>query len=271
MTTEPTAFIVQFNPVALSLGPLQIHWYALAYLAGFIFGWWYIKYLARKLNMTITPQQIDDFLTWAIAGVLLGGRLGYVLFYMPSYYLQHPLEIFALWQGGMSFHGGLVGIIAATFLFARKQKLPALLLADLVAAAGPIGLGLGRLTNFINGELYGRTTDAPIGMIFPRAGDNLPRHPSQLYEAGLEGIALFFIIFILMRFTSISRYHGVIGGIFLSGYGLARFSIEFFREPDAQLGFLFAGATMGQLLSLPMIFSGLWVIVWALKHKASAK
>lgn len=269
--TTPTPYIVEFDPIALSLGPLQIHWYALAYLAGFIFGWWYIKYLARKLNMAITPQQIDDFLTWAIAGVLLGGRLGYVLFYMPGYYLQHPLEIFALWQGGMSFHGGLIGIIAATILFARKYKIAIFTLGDLVAAAGPIGLGLGRLSNFINGELYGRTTDAPIGMIFPRAGDNLPRHPSQLYEAGLEGIALFFIIFNLMRFTSISRYPGVIGGIFLSGYGLARFSIEFFREPDAQLGFLFAGATMGQLLSLPMIFSGLCIIIWALKYKAHQK
>jgi phosphatidylglycerol:prolipoprotein diacylglycerol transferase len=166
---------------------------------------------------------------------------------------------------------GLMGIIAATILFARKYKIAIFTLGDLVAAAGPIGLGLGRLSNFINGELYGRTTDAPIGMIFPRAGDNLPRHPSQLYEAGLEGIALFFIIFILMRFTSISRYPGVIGGIFLSGYGLARFSIEFFREPDAQLGFLFAGATMGQLLSLPMIFSGLCIIIWALKYKAHQK
>lgn len=260
-------FVVQFNPIAIQLGPLAVHWYALAYLSGFLLGWRYIVYLAERFALPITRTQIDDFLSWAIAGVLLGGRLGYAIFYQPDYFLAHPLEVFALWQGGMSFHGGLVGIITATLLFARRHKLSILMLADLVAAAGPIGLFFGRLANFINGELYGRVTTSPVGMIFPRAGDGLPRYPSPLFEAALEGLVLFIVLFILSRTVDLKKHVGLLGGTFLAGYGLARFAVEFFREPDVQLGYLIFGASMGQLLSLPMIFAGIWFIVRAVLSK----
>jgi len=263
--------IANFNPVAVSIGPLQIHWYALAYLAGFIGGWAYIKRIIKRKALPITDVQLDDFLTYAIAGVLLGGRLGYVLFYNLDVYLAHPLDVFKLWQGGMSFHGGLMGIIAAVFIYCRRQKLDPLLFGDLVAMAGPIGLFFGRLTNFINGELYGRVTDVSWAFIFPHAGDNLPRHPSQLYEAGLEGLLLFIILGWLAWRTDALKHRGRIGGLFLLGYALARFAVEFVREPDSQLGFLYAGATMGQLLCIPMALLGLWLFLRSLRHTGAAK
>jgi phosphatidylglycerol---prolipoprotein diacylglyceryl transferase len=253
--------IADFDPVALRLGPLQIHWYALAYLVGFLGGWAYIKQLIALKQLSVTRTQLDDFLTYAIIGVLLGGRLGYVLFYSGSYYLQHPLHIFALWEGGMSFHGGALGVIAAVLLFCKRNKLDPFAFGDLIAAAAPIGLFFGRLTNFVNGELYGRITDVPWAFIFPRA-DQSPRHPSQLYEAGLEGLLLFTLLWWLCVRTSIlKKYPGRVAALFILGYSMSRFAVEFVREPDAQLGFLYAGATMGQLLCLPMFAFGLWVFL----------
>lgn len=255
--------IANFDPVALQIGPLAIHWYALAYLAGFLLGWRYILWLARRAALPVTPEQIGDFLNWAIAGVLLGGRLGYVLIYNPAYYATHPVEVLYLWQGGMSFHGGLAGVVGAVLLFCRIRRINPFLLGDLVAAAGPIGLFLGRISNFINGELYGRPTGADWGVVFPHAGDGLMRHPSQLYEAGLEGILLFLLLFWLATRTQSLRRPGTLAGVFLLGYAVSRFVVEFFREPDPQLGFLYAGATMGQLLCVPMALFGLWVLLHA--------
>lgn len=252
--------IADFNPIALDLGVIQIHWYALAYLSGFLGGWAYLRSLIKSGKALLTLEQLDDFLSWAIAGVLLGGRLGYVLFYNFDQYAAHPLHVFYLWEGGMSFHGGFVGIMAAILLFARKHQISPFHLGDLIAAAGPIGLLFGRITNFINGELYGRVTDVSWGVIFPRANDNLPRHPSQLYEAGLEGLLLFTLLWVLLTYTPALKKKGCIAGVFIIGYALSRILVEFVREPDAQLGFLYAGATMGQLLSLPMIAFGLWLI-----------
>lgn len=252
-------FTANFNPVALDLGVIQIHWYALAYLVGFLGGWAYLRGLIKTGKAKLTLLQLDDFLSWAIAGVLLGGRLGYVLFYNAEQYLAHPLHVLYLWEGGMSFHGGLVGIVAAILVYAKRQKIDPIHLGDLIAAAGPIGLLFGRITNFINGELYGRVTDVSWGVIFPRAGDSLPRHPSQLYEAGLEGLLLFTLLWALITYTNILQKKGRIAGLFIIGYALSRILVEFVREPDTQLGFLYAGATMGQLLSLPMLAFGLWV------------
>jgi phosphatidylglycerol---prolipoprotein diacylglyceryl transferase len=252
------------DPVALQFGPLVIRWYALAYLAGFILGWQYWLKLAATGPAQITRQHYDDFLTWAVLGVVLGGRIGYILFYQFSYYLAEPLDMLKVWHGGMSFHGGILGVVLATILFCRKHKLPILAFGDPLAASAPIGLFLGRLANFVNGELFGRPTDMPWGMIFPRGGE-MPRHPSQLYEAGLEGALLFFLLFWLIKLPSIRRKPGTILGLFLIGYGLARITAECFREPDIQLGYLWGGATMGQILSLPMILLGLGLVVLAKK------
>ncbi len=259
-------FVADFDPVALRLGPLQIHWYALAYLAGFLGGWAYLKFIIRRAALPITDLHLDDFLTYAIAGVLLGGRLGYVVFYQPGYYLAHPIEAFYLWEGGMSFHGGLAGVIAAVLLFCQRQKLNPFAFGDLIAIAAPIGLFFGRLANFVNGELYGRLTDVPWAVVFPHA-DSSPRHPSQLYEAGLEGLLLFSLLWGLALFTNWLKYPGRLAGIFLIGYSVSRFLVEFVREPDAQLGFLYAGATMGQLLCLPMFGFGLWVCLRSWRTK----
>lgn len=254
-------YTVDFNPVALQIGPLAIRWYALAYLAGFIGGWFYLKQLITLKKLPVKPEQLDDFLTYAIAGVLLGGRLGYVLFYQFDYYWQNPLHVLYLWQGGMSFHGGLAGIIIAILLFARHNRLDPFFVGDLIAVAGPIGLFFGRLANFVNGELWGRVTTSPWGMIFPHAPTAEPRHASQLYEAGLEGLLLFTILWYLAYRTDALKYKGRLGGIFLLGYAICRFGVEFVREPDVQLGFLCAGATMGQLLCIPMAAFGLWVFL----------
>ena len=256
------------DPVALELGPIVIRWYALAYIVGLIGGWRYALLLARREPVRFEPQLLDDFVVWATLGVVIGGRLGYVLFYRPDYYITDPLQILMVWKGGMAFHGGLLGVLAATFLFARRYKVPLLSLADIVCAAAPIGLFFGRIANFINGELYGRVTDAALGMVFPHGGP-LPRHPSQLYQAGLEGLALFVLMAVLIFGFNAKNRPGLLAGAFFAGYGVARCIGEFFREPDAFLGFLWFGATMGQLLSLPMILFGLYLVRRALTAEPS--
>lgn len=248
------------NPVAFSLGSLPVRWYALAYLAGFILGLRYCLALARLSPFGLTEKHFDDFLTWAIIGTILGGRLGYVLFYNGDEYFAHPLEIFQVWHGGMSFHGGMLGVIGAAWLYTRQQKLSFFPFTDVLACVTPIGLFFGRLANFVNGELYGRASDVPWAMIFPRGGD-VPRHPSQLYEAGLEGIVLGLIMFVLSRQSRFRARPGFLSGTFLFFYGVFRLSVEFVREPDQQLGFLFGGATMGQMLCAPMILFGLYIVL----------
>lgn len=255
------------DPVAFWLGPFAIRWYALAYLAGFLIGWRYAMKLAGFDDDTRpTPKDVDDFLPWVIAGVILGGRLGYVLFYNFEHYFENPVDIFKLWHGGMSFHGGALGVILVLLIWPHIHRIPHLRLADIVCASVPIGLFFGRIANFINGELFGRVTDAPIGMVFPAGGPE-PRHPSQLYEAGLEGAVLFLILFLLMRIDGVRNKPGIVSGVFLAGYGFARSFIELFREPDAHIGFINGSFTMGQLLSTPMIIAGIGLIVFAqLRH-----
>jgi phosphatidylglycerol:prolipoprotein diacylglycerol transferase len=210
----------------------------------------------------MTPAQVDDFVTWATLGVILGGRLGYVLFYRPGHYLSAPWEALAVWQGGMSFHGGALGVVAAILLFARSQRIDPFAFADRVVAVVPIGLFFGRLANFINAELWGRVTDVPWGMVFPGAGPE-PRHPSQLYQAALEGVALFALLQLLLSRHRLRARPGFVSGAFLAGYAVARLVGEVFRQPDAHLGFLLGGVTMGQLLSLPMLAVGLWLMASA--------
>ena len=254
------------DPIALQLGPLAIRWYALAYIAGIVLGWWVIARLNRHKSVPgLTKAALDDIIAWAVLGVLLGGRLGYVLFYKPTYYFSNPLEIAMLWQGGMSFHGGLIGAIIAFALFCRRKGVAFWPFIDVVAVATPIGLFFGRLANFVNGELYGRVTTAPWGMVFPGGGE-LPRHPSQLYEAGLEGLLLFIILISLALWTRARAYPGMLAGIFLIGYGAARAFVELFRQPDAHLGFLFGTLTMGQILCIPMILLGIYLILRAKAH-----
>ena len=248
------------DPVLIQIGPFAIRWYALAYIAGIVLGWQLARRLVVQSPKVSTPDQVDDFVTWVTLGIILGGRFGYVLFYRPGYYLTAPWEALYLWQGGMSFHGGALGVIVALFLFARRHGLNWVAFADRVVCVVPIGLFFGRLANFINGELWGRVADVPWAMVFPGAGPD-PRHPSQLYQAGLEGLCLFTLLMILVSRPSIRARAGVLSGVFLGGYGVARFIGEFFRQPDAHLGFLFAGATMGQLLSLPMMAVGAWLIL----------
>lgn len=256
----------EIDPVAIHLGPLPIRWYALAYIAGIVLGWLYIVRLAKRPDSPAKPNQVDDFVFWATLGIILGGRLGYVIFYKPGYFLQNPAEILATWQGGMSFHGGMLGMFLAMYLYGRKVNLHFFDMSDLVAQVTPIGLFFGRMANFINGELWGRPTDVAWAMVFPNAGST-PRHPSQLYEAGLEGIALFLLLLIANQMGGLRR-RGLISGLFLIGYGLARIIVEFFREPDAFLGFLYGGATMGQLLSLPMVLAGI-IIMFMAKPRAA--
>lgn len=260
------------DPIAIQIGPLAIRWYALAYISGLLIGWGLMRRYAR-LYAGFTAEAIDDFLTWATLGVVLGGRLGYVLFYKPSFYLSHPVDIVKVWEGGMSFHGGCLGVIIAVILFAHRRGLRVWVLGDLITSVVPIGLFFGRIANFINGELYGRVTttdEVPWAMVFPHGGP-LPRHPSQLYEAALEGILLLIVVSIVRRFPVVRRHPGTVSGVFLIGYGMARFTAEFFREPDAFLGYLWGGATMGQLLSLPMIVVGLGIVAWALRRPAQSQ
>jgi phosphatidylglycerol---prolipoprotein diacylglyceryl transferase len=248
------------DPVAVHIGSFGIRWYSLAYMAGIMLGWWVIvRENTRKPLANLNKSALDDMIVWAVLGIVLGGRLGYVFFYKPEHYLQHPAEILHVWEGGMSFHGGLIGTITAFFLFCRKYKINFLGLMDLIACAAPIGLFFGRIANFINGELFGRVTDAEVGMIFPTGGP-LPRHPSQLYEAALEGLLIFVIMMLLLKKTDARDKAGRLSGIFLILYGMARIICEYFREPDSFLGFLYAGTTMGQLLSIPMIIIGLYLV-----------
>jgi len=258
------------DPVALELGPLVIRWYALAYLAGFILGWRYCLRLvgldtAQDKNVRPNVLDIDDFLAWAVLGVVLGGRIGYVLFYQPEYYLSHPVEIAMVWQGGMSFHGGTLGAVAAMFIYASRRGFHPVRLADFVAVVAPIGLFFGRIANFMNAELFGRPTDLPWGVVFPRGGD-LPRHPSQLYEALLEGVLLFIIMAVLVRRDTLRNRTGFLSGVFLCGYALSRMAVETVREPDPQLGLYLDMFTMGQILSLPMFLLGLGLVVFALRR-----
>lgn len=245
------------DPVLVEIGPIAIRWYALAYIAGILLGWRYALRLARRVKSPVTAAHFDNFILWATLGIILGGRLGYVFFYKWDYYREHLSEILQIWQGGMSFHGGLLGVMFVVWRFARANKLPLLHFADLIAAAAPIGLFFGRIANFINGELFGRETTVPWAMVFPAGGD-MPRHPSQLYQAGMEGILLFLILWIISRSIDIRQRAGVLTGMFFIGYGLFRFIGEFFRMPDSDLGFLWDGwLTQGQLLSLPMLGIGL--------------
>ena len=262
------------DPIAFKIWILPIRWYALAYLAGFILGWRYALRLARTGLAKPTAEDMDEFLTWAVLGTILGGRIGYVLFYQPQHFADNPLQILKIWTGGMSFHGGLLGVIAAMVLFARRRQIALLAVADIVATVAPIGLFFGRIANFVNQELYGRVTDLPWGIVFPIAGDE-PRHPSQLYESFLEGAVLFMILTTLARRPEIRGRPGTLSGIFLIGYGLARFAVEFVRQPDIQFvndtqvieGSVLLGATMGQLLSLPMILLGLGLVVIARRRR----
>lgn len=257
------------DPIALEIGPLVIRWYALAYLAGFMGGWWYAGRLS-KLSPKRRPHEgdLDEVVTWMVLGVILGGRLGYVLFYNASYYFDNPLEILKIWQGGMAFHGGLIGASASMILFSIRKKIPIFQLSDIVSVCAPIGLFFGRIANFINAELYGRVTTMPWGVSFPSAPDRLPRHPSQLYEAFLEGLVLFIILNVLYRRAEIRNRPGIISGCFLAGYGVFRFIVEFFRAPDAHLGLLSLGMSMGQILSLPMILIGAAIIIYVQRNTA---
>ncbi|MDB5571284.1 MAG: prolipoprotein diacylglyceryl transferase [Hyphomicrobiales bacterium] len=254
------------DPVLVELGPIAIRWYALAYIAGLVGGW----ALARALTLRPRlwgairrpdPASLDDLLVHVAFGVILGGRIGYVLFYNFDFFLANPAHVLAVWEGGMSFHGGLAGAALGMWLFARKSAVPVLTVADLCAAVVPIGIFLGRLANFIKPELWGRPSDVDWAMVFPGAGPD-PRHPSQLYEAGLEGLVLFVVLMLAVRAGAL-RQPGLVTGLFGIGYGLARIACEFFREPDPQLGFLFGGATMGMLLSLPLIAAGFWLVARA--------
>ena len=263
----------EINPVALEIGPLPIRWYALAYIAGLIIGWAYARALTsddRLWGDQARPKvaSLDDLLVYAALGVVLGGRLGYVLFYNLGFYIANPQDIVAVWKGGMSFHGGLAGAAFGVWAFARRQKVSVLAVADICAAVVPVGLFLGRIANFIKPELWGRPSDVPWAMVFPDAGP-LPRHPSQLYEAGLEGIALFLVLLLVVKSGGFRR-PGLTTGVFAIGYGLARIFCEFFREPDPQLGFLFGGATMGMLLSLPLIAIGFGFLAYALRPGVKA-
>ncbi len=260
----PVLLFPQFDPVIVQVGPFGIRWYALAYITGLVLGWRLLRRLVQKAPSVATAVQADDFLTWATLGVVLGGRLGYVLFYQPGVYLAHPAMILAVWEGGMSFHGGALGVAVVIVWFCRRNAIPLLGFADRVAVCAPIGLCLGRIANFINGELWGRPAPdwLPWAMIFPNGGP-LPRHPSQIYEALLEGVTLFVVMLALSRQERLRACFGWLTGAFLIGYGIARIIGEFFREPDVFLGYLIGGVTMGQLLCIPMLAAGIWLILRA--------
>jgi phosphatidylglycerol---prolipoprotein diacylglyceryl transferase len=268
----PVLLFPQFDPVIVQFGPLAIRWYALAYIASLVIGWRLVRRFVLLAPAVATPLQVDDFLTWATLGVVLGGRLGYVLFYQPSVYLTHPSMILAVWEGGMSFHGGMLGVAIAIIIFCRRNAIPLFGFADRIAIVAPLGLGLGRVANFINGELWGRPAPAwlPWAMEFPRAPDCpsfpdicVPRHPSQLYEALMEGLILLAVMLVLSRRQALRERFGLLTGVFLCGYAIARIIGEYFREPDAFLGFLAFGTTMGQILSVPMLIAGVWLVARA--------
>lgn len=251
----------QFDPVALSLGPLAIRWYGLMYLIAFLgfflLGRWRLRQPRFAQASGLHPAQMEDLLFFGVLGVVLGGRLGYVLFYKPGYYLQRPLEALAVWEGGMSFHGGLLGVLVAIAVFCRWRGLRFLSVMDFIAPLVPLGLAAGRMGNFINGELWGRVSDVSWAMAFPQAGDALPRHPSQLYQFAGEGVALFVL---LWWWSSRPRAVGAVSGMFLLGYAVFRFAAEFARQPDSFLGFPLPGITMGQILCVPMAVAGAWLL-----------
>jgi phosphatidylglycerol:prolipoprotein diacylglycerol transferase len=296
---EPSPELISFTLFGMEFA---LRWYALAYIAGLLIGWRVIVALVKRPGLwtqdtpPMTTRQVEDLLTWVILGIVIGGRLGFVLFYRPEYYLSYPLEIFAVWQGGMSFHGGLLGVVMAAWLFTGRNGIPRLSAADSLAVATPPGLFFGRLANFINGELWGRPTDVPWAMKFPTMcadpalqgcpqagdwfyyGDELARHPSQLYEATLEGLVLGTLLIWLATRRSALKHPGLVTGVFFAGYGIARFIVEYFRQPDAQfvtpgnpLGFVIGegavGVTMGQLLSLPMIVLGVALAIHAVRRR----
>jgi phosphatidylglycerol---prolipoprotein diacylglyceryl transferase len=265
----PVLLFPGFDPVLVQVGPLAIRWYALAYITALVVGWRLVRRLATRSPPVATPLQVDDFLTWATLGVVIGGRLGYVLFYQPGRFLAHPLEILQVWTGGMSFHGGMLGVAVAIAWYCRREHIPILGFADRISVVAPMGLGLGRIANFINGELWGREAPdwLPWAMIFPGGGP-VPRHPSQIYQALMEGLILFIITWTLSRRESVRARFGMLTGVFLAGYAIARSVGELFRQPDAFLGFLIAGATMGQLLSVPMLVAGIFLIVWSRRTAA---
>lgn len=262
------------DPVLVNVGPFPIRWYALAYVAGLVAGWAYARHLVGRDRLWAPGQprpsvlSIDDLVIYIAVGIIAGGRLGYVLFYNLPFFLEHPAEIPKLWTGGMSFHGGLVGAVLGFSLFAIRHKVPVRTAGDVVAGGVPFGLFFGRIANFIKPELWGRETDVPWAMVFPGAGP-LPRHPSQLYEAALEGVALFLLLAGVIRRGGLKR-PGLVVGLFAIGYGVARILVEFFREPDAQLGFLFGGATMGMLLSVPLVLVGIALVASARPTSAPA-
>jgi len=261
------------DPVLFSIGPFAVRWYALAYIVGILGGWFYARALVRSRTLwggaaPLTVADYDDFILWVTLGIILGGRIGYVLFYNAPYFVEHPLEVFKLWNGGMSFHGGFLGCVLAVVLFARHRGIPWLSLGDITCAVAPIGLFLGRLANFINAELWGRVSEVPWAMVFPGAGP-LPRHPSQLYEALLEGLVLLAVLAVLIRLGALKR-PGTVIGVFALGYGAARLFCEFFREPDPQLGYLWGGLTMGMLLSLPLMLAGI-AFLWAARRAEPAR
>jgi phosphatidylglycerol---prolipoprotein diacylglyceryl transferase len=258
------------NPVLIHLGPLAVRWYALGYIVGILLGWFYARAIiaSPKLWGGKAPFSVldyDDFVIWATLGIILGGRIGYVLFYNLPHFAAHPGEIFELWNGGMSFHGGVLGVTAAIIWYALRRHISILSVGDVTTAVAPIGIFLVRLANFINGELWGRPTDVPWAMIFPSGGP-IPRHPSQLYEAALEGIVLFIVLNVLVRLGALKR-PGTVTGAAALGYGMARIACEFFREPDPQLGFLWGGLTMGMLLCIPLVLAGIGLLAYALNRQ----
>lgn len=264
------------DPVALQVGPLAIHWYGLGYVVGILLGWWYARRLVSNERLwaggkpAMTVTDLDDFVLWAAIGIVAGGRIGYILFYDLPRYIANPLDILAVWEGGMSFHGGLLGVTLAMLLFAKKRGINAWSLFDTISAVVPIGLGLVRVANFINSELWGRVTDAPWAFVFPNGGPE-PRHPSQLYEAALEGLVLFVVLRLLTHKGLKFKMPGFVAGAFVCGYGLSRIIVEFFREPDAHIGYL-AGdwLTMGMVLSTPMVLVGVWAMLRARAKAAPA-
>jgi len=276
MTFEPFLAVLEFHNIdseIFRIGPVALRWYSLSYIAAMIFGWWWMARFTRKRKTPYTRPQLDDFAFWALVGIFAGGRLGYVLFYNLETYLAHPLEILKLWQGGMSFHGGLLGVITAVYFVTRKFKINIYSFSDYLACAVPMGLLFGRVANFINGELFGAVSDLPWAMKFPASGDDFGHHPSQLYEAALEGLLLFLVLNFMMTRTRAEKFPGMIVGMFFTWYGFSRYLVEFVRLPDAHLGKLWGVISMGQLLSLPMILFGLYLIVGSLKRgrRAGAK
>jgi phosphatidylglycerol:prolipoprotein diacylglycerol transferase len=278
MPERPMLFVLPFpaiDPTLIEIGPFAIRWYALAYIVGILIGWWYAKRLVSNARLwgpagaPMKPIDIDDFVVWATLGIIVGGRLGYVLFYDFGVFLAEPWQILQVWNGGMSFHGGFLGTVIAMILFSRSRRIPTWSLIDVVAPSVTFGLLFGRIANFINGELWGRPTDVAWAFIFPHA-DGQPRHPSQLYEAMLEGLVLFLVLRFFTHRQLRLRQPGFVSAIFAIGYGLARIFSEFFREPDIQIGYFSGGLTMGMLLSLPLVLAGIVLLVVATRRPAPA-